>query len=195
MSNTTPPVPPLPDVPAEEAARAPQPSAAAAYAVSADQDDTGVPASSLRGEVDDIGRGFFSALFDVSFRTFITRRLASIFYIVGLIAIAIGFLVYFVSGLYNGVRLLQFNVGAGVSLIVATLILVPIFTFLAIERLSTLGEVVSTPRPWGRPRCARRSTARTDRVGLQANSCSSPASPAWARRPTALAHFRKPARD
>ena len=37
----------------------------------------------------------------MSFRTFITRRLASVFYIVGLIAIAIGFLVYFVSGLYQ----------------------------------------------------------------------------------------------
>jgi hypothetical protein len=145
MSNTTPPVPPLPDVPAEEAARAPQAPAAttsAAYSASVDPDDTGVPASSLRGEVDDIGRGFFSALFDVSFRTFITRRLASIFYIVGLIAIAIGFLVYFVSGLFNGVRLLAFNVPAGVSLIVATLILVPIFTFLAIIILRFIIEAV-----------------------------------------------------
>ena len=145
MSNTTPPVPPLPDVPAEEAARAPQPAAAAAspsYSPNADPDDTGVPATSLRGEVDDIGRGFFSALFDVSFRTFITRRLASIFYIVGLIAIAIGFLVYFVSGLFNGVRLLTFNVPAGVSLIVATLILVPIFTFLAIIILRFIIEAV-----------------------------------------------------
>jgi hypothetical protein len=145
MSNTTPPLPPLPDVPAEEAARAPQPAATAvspSYSVSADPDDTGVPATSLKGEVDDIGRGFFSALFDVSFRTFITRRLASIFYIVGLIAIAIGFLVYFVSGLFNGVRLLMFNAPAGVSLIVATLILVPLATFLAIIILRFVIEAV-----------------------------------------------------
>ena len=78
------------------------------------------------GEVDDIGRGFFRALFDLSFRTFITRRLASVFYLVGLIAIAIGFIVYFVSGLVNGINALFFNLGAGISLIVATLILVPI---------------------------------------------------------------------
>jgi hypothetical protein len=145
MSNTTPTVPPLPDVPAEEAARAPQPAATAAsgsYSPSADPDDTGVPSTSLKGEFDDIGRGFFSALFDVSFRTFITRRLASIFYIVGLIAIAIGFLVYFVSGLFNGIRLLTFNVPAGVSLIVATLILVPIATFLAIILLRFVIEAV-----------------------------------------------------
>ena len=75
----------------------------------------------LSGEIDDIGRGFFSALFDVSFTTFVTRRLASVFYLVGLIAIAIGFIVYFVTGLVNGVSALGFNIGAGVSLIVATL--------------------------------------------------------------------------
>lgn len=145
MSNTTPPVPPLPDVPAEEAARAPQSPAATAspsYSSGADPDDTGVPPTSLRGEVDDIGRGFFSALFDVSFRTFITRRLASIFYIVGLVGIAIGFLVYFGIGLINGIRLLEYNVGGGVSLIVATLILVPLLTFLAIVVLRFVIEAV-----------------------------------------------------
>src|SRR5262245_54528930 len=102
MSNSTPPVPPLPDQPAADAARASQAPAEngqPAYSPAADPDDTGVPTSSLKGDFDDIGRGFFSALFDISFRTFITRRLASVFYIVGLIAIAIGFLVYFVTGL------------------------------------------------------------------------------------------------
>ena len=79
-----------------------------------------------------MSRGFFRALFDLSFRTFITRRLASVFYLVGLIAIAIGFIVYFVSGLVSGINALFFNVGAGISLIIATLILVPIATFLAI---------------------------------------------------------------
>ncbi len=111
MSNTTPPVPPLPEQPAEEAARAPQAAPAATpsafpYSPAPTPTTRVCPSHSLKGEVDDIGRGFFSALFDVSFRTFITRRLASVFYIVGLIAIAIGFLVYFVSGLINGIRLL-----------------------------------------------------------------------------------------
>ncbi len=145
MSDTTPPVPPLPDKPAAEAARAPQSAADSTqnpYNPATDPDDTGVPTHSLKGEVDDIGRGFFAALFDVSFRTFITRRLASIFYIVGLIAIAIGFLVYFVSGLYNGIRFLGFNPQAGVSLIVATLILVPIATFLSIVVLRFVIEAV-----------------------------------------------------
>jgi hypothetical protein len=144
MSEPTPPVPPLPDQPAAEAARTPAATEAAppAYDAAADPDDTGVPTHSLKGEVDDISRGFFAALFDVSFRTFITRRLASVFYIVGLVAIAIGFLVYFASGLFNGIRLVTFNPGAGVSLIVATLILVPLATFIGIIILRFVIEAV-----------------------------------------------------
>lgn len=146
MSASNPPTPPpLPDRPAEEVAREAEPvgspAAEAAYSPAADPDNTGVP-TSLKGEFDDVGRGFFRALFDLSFRTFITRRLASIFYLVGLIAIAIGFIVYFVSGLVSGIQALYFNVGAGVSLIVATLILVPIFTFLAIVVLRFVIEAV-----------------------------------------------------
>jgi hypothetical protein len=145
MSDTTPRTPPpLPDQPADEAARAAEPLAPAsepAYDPAADPENSGVPAS-LRGEDDDIGRGFVRALFDLSFRTFITRRLASVFYLVGLVAIAIGFLVYFVSGLVNGIAALWFNVGAGIALIIATLILVPIVTFLAIVLLRFLIEAV-----------------------------------------------------
>ena len=141
MSDSTPATPPpLPVQPADEAARAADP-AAAGYDPASDPDNTGVP-TSLGGEIDDVGRGFFRALFDLSFRTFITRRLASVFYLVGLIAIAIGFIVYFVSGLVNGVSALFFNVGAGISLIIATLILVPIVTFLAIVILRFLIEAV-----------------------------------------------------
>jgi hypothetical protein len=144
MSSTTPPVPPLPEQPADEAARTNQPAAdaASAYSPAADVDDTGVPSSSLGRDIEDVGRGFFSALFDVSFRTFITRRLASVFYIVGLIVIAIGFLVYFVTGLVNGIRLLAFNLGAGVSLLVSTVVLVPLATFLAIIVLRFVIEAV-----------------------------------------------------
>jgi hypothetical protein len=145
MTDTNPPTPPpLPAQPAQVAARTADPAGAAstaAYDPAVDPDNTGVP-TSLRGEADDIGRGFFRALFDLSFRTFITRRLASIFYLVGLIAIAIGFIVYFVSGLVSGINALFFNVGAGISLIIATLILVPIATFLAIVLLRFLIEAV-----------------------------------------------------
>ncbi len=145
MSQNTPgAVPPLPSQPADEAARAADsgaPASAPAYDPARDPDDTGVP-TSLHGEIDDVGRGFLRALFDLSFRTFITRRLASVFYLVGLIAIAIAFIVYFVSGLVSGVNALFFNVGAGISLIIATLIIVPIAAFLSIVILRFLIEAV-----------------------------------------------------
>ncbi|MDR7185532.1 hypothetical protein J2X85_002566 [Microbacterium trichothecenolyticum] len=120
--------PPLPPQSAADAARA------------ADPDDTGVP--TVRGEVNEVGRGFFSALFDLSFRTFITRRLASVFYFVGLIAIAIGFIVYFVGGIMNAISLMWLNVGAGITGLVATVIVVPVVTFLAIILLRFIIEAV-----------------------------------------------------
>ena len=89
-----------------------------------------------------VGRGFFSALFDLSFRTFITRRLASVFYLVGLIAIGIGFLVYFVSGILGAVNVMSFNVGAGISALIATIVIVPVLTFLAIVLLRFVIEAV-----------------------------------------------------
>lgn len=142
MSASNPPTPPpLPAQPADQAARAAEPASAATYSAANDPDNTGVP-TSLRGEFDDVGRGFFRALFDLSFRTFITRRLASVFYLLGLIVIAIGFIVYFVSGLISGIDALNFNLGAGISLIVATLILVPLGTFLSIVFLRFVIEAV-----------------------------------------------------
>ena len=115
MSGTTPTPPPLPEQPADQAAAQlaatpPTASDGPAYNAANDPDDTGVPKAV--GEASDIGRGFVSALFDISFRTFITRRLASAFYVVGLIAIGIGFLVWFVRGIFVGIDLLSFNVGA-----------------------------------------------------------------------------------
>lgn len=131
-----PPPPPVPERPAADAARA----AARAETPSADVDDTGVPAPA--GDLAEVGRGFVSALFDVSFRTFITRRLAGAFYVVGLVAIAIGFLVSLVWGLIRGIAALGFAPGAGVSLIVSTVILVPIVTFIAIVVLRLVIESV-----------------------------------------------------
>jgi len=129
--------PPLPDQSAAAAAAAPAPASAAP---AADPDDTGVPP--VVGEAADVGRGFFAALFDLSFRTFITRRLASVFYLVGLIAIGIGFVVYFVGGILSGVSMLWFNAGAGISALVATVIVVPVLTFLAIILLRFIIEGV-----------------------------------------------------
>ncbi|WP_106816113.1 DUF4282 domain-containing protein [Microbacterium timonense] len=120
--------PPLPPQSAAEAARA------------ADPDDTGVP--TVAGEASDVGKGFFSALFDLSFRTFITRRLAGVFYFVGLVAIAIGFIVYFVGGIISAVSVMWLNVGAGVTGLIATIIIVPVVTFLAIILLRFIIEAV-----------------------------------------------------
>lgn len=120
--------PPLPPQSAAEAARA------------TDPDDTGVPR--VGGDAGDVSRGFFSALFDLSFRTFITRRLASVFYFVGLIAIGIGFIVYFAGGIINAISVMWLNVGAGITGLIATIIVVPVLTFLSIILLRFVIEAV-----------------------------------------------------
>lgn len=126
MSDPTVPVPPpVPDRPADQAARAP-----ASGTGIAGVDDTGVPR--LAGDIDDIGRGFVSALFDLSFSRFITRRLASVFYLVGLIAIGIAFIATFLGGLISGVGSIWWNPGGGIALVVATLVVVPVVAFLAV---------------------------------------------------------------
>ncbi|MHC2999797.1 DUF4282 domain-containing protein [Microbacterium sp. HJ5] len=144
MSDATPPVPPLPEQPAAEAARttgAPDAASAPVYDPATDPDNTGVP-TSLHDDAAAVGRGFFSALFDLSFRTFITRRLASVFYLVGLIAIAIGFVVYLVNGIVGGASLLSFSLGGGITAIIATLIIVPLIAFISIIALRFIIEAV-----------------------------------------------------
>ena len=144
MTDPTRPVPPLPDQPADEAARsagAPTGATTPAYDPANDPDNTGVPRS-LGDDAPAIGRGFFAALLDLSFRTFITRRLASVFYLVGLIAIAIGFIVYLVNGIVGGVSLLWINTGAGITAIIATVIIVPLVSFIAIIALRFIIEAV-----------------------------------------------------
>lgn len=131
MTDSTPTPPPLPSQPAAQAAAA-RPGV--------EVDDTGVPR--LVGDVDDIGRGFLSALFDISFTTFITRRLASAFYVVGLIAIAIGFIAAFFGGIIGGIRSLWWNPGGGIALIVSTAIIVPILAFIAVVVLRFVIESV-----------------------------------------------------
>ncbi|MBF9336494.1 DUF4282 domain-containing protein [Microbacterium lacticum] len=126
--NQTPP--PLPDRPASAAAQ----EAAAAQPETtpgiAGVDDTGVPR--LVGELDDIGRGFMSALFDITFTRFITRRLASVFFLVGLVAIGIAFVFVFVGGLISGIGSLGWNLGGGIALILSTIIVVPVLAFFAV---------------------------------------------------------------
>ncbi|MBD3757763.1 MULTISPECIES: DUF4282 domain-containing protein [unclassified Microbacterium] len=127
----TPTPPPLPDRPAAEAARAgAAPVGTAGAEGIAGVDDTGVPR--LTGDLDDIGRGFLAALFDLTFTRFITRRLASVFYLVGLVAIGISFVAAFVGGIVSGIGALWWNPGGGIALIVSTIIVVPVLAFLAV---------------------------------------------------------------
>lgn len=134
MSDETPTPPPLPPQSAAQAAAAPAPVA------QPDIDDTGVPR--LVGDVDDIGRGFLRALFDISFTTFITRRLASAFYLVGLVAIGIAFIATSFGGIIGGIRSLVWNLGGGIALIASTVIVVPILAFLAVVVLRFVIESV-----------------------------------------------------
>jgi Domain of unknown function (DUF4282) len=131
MTDEAPTPPPLPTQPAAQAA---------AGVPAPDVDDTGVPR--LVGDVDDLGRGFLSALFDISFSTFITRRLASAFYLVGLVAIGIGFIAAFFGGILGGIRSLWWNLGGGIALIVSTAIVVPILAFIAVVVLRFVIESV-----------------------------------------------------
>jgi hypothetical protein len=124
--------PPLPTRPAAEAAAAPSGIAGV--------DDTGVPRVS--GDFDDVGRGFVAALFDISFSRFITRRLAGVFYVVGLVAIGIAFIATFAGGILSGVRALGWNAPAGIALIVATLVVVPVLAFLAVVVVRFVIEAV-----------------------------------------------------
>jgi len=131
--NPTPP--PLPD----------RPAAAAAADASAAQgdlgptpgiagvDDTGV--RRLSGDLDDIGRGFLSALFDITFTRFITRRLASVFFLVGLVAIGIAFVSTLAGGIISGIGALAWNPGGGIALILSTIIVVPVLAFFAVVLL------------------------------------------------------------
>lgn len=129
---TDPSSPTPPPLPSRTAADAAQDAEAVAPGL-AGVDDTGV--ARLHGDVDDIGRGFLSALFDVSFTRFITRRLASVFYVVGLVAIGIAFISTFLGGIISGIRSLGWNVGGGIALIASTLIVVPVVAFFAVVLL------------------------------------------------------------
>ncbi|WP_336631747.1 MULTISPECIES: DUF4282 domain-containing protein [unclassified Microbacterium] len=136
MTDPQPTPPPLPDRPAAAGAQAAATSAGPAPDRTggiAGVDDTGVPR--LVGELDDIGRGFVSALFDITFTRFITRRLASVFFLVGLVAIGIAFVSALAGGIVSGVGALPWNPGGGIALIASTVVVVPVLAFFAVVLL------------------------------------------------------------
>lgn len=67
-------------------------------------------------------KSFFSALFDVRFSTYITPKVVTVLYVLGMIGIVIGYLSYTVFA---------FNVNAGLGF-VTLLILGPLFALLAL---------------------------------------------------------------
>ena len=75
---------------------------------------------------------FFRSLFDFSFQRFISRKLAGIFYAVGLVVIALAFLIYFFGGIASGIGLMQFNSGGGFMLLLVSIILAPVGAFVAV---------------------------------------------------------------
>ena len=132
---STPTPPPLPDrTAADAAADAARPAAEEGPTPGiAGVDDTGV--RRLSGDLDDIGRGFLAALFDITFTRFITRRLASVFFLVGLVAIGIAFVSTFVGGIISGIGALGWNPGGGIALILSTVVVVPVLAFFAVVLL------------------------------------------------------------
>lgn len=75
---------------------------------------------------------FFRSLFDFSFQRFISRKLAGIFYAIGLVVIALAFLVYFFGGIISGIGLMQFNAGSGFMVLLLAIIAAPIGAFVAV---------------------------------------------------------------
>lgn len=91
-------------------------------------------------------KGFFGSLFDFSFKHFVSRRLAGIFYGVGLVVIAIAAVISLISGIASGfVMMTQFGSGgvvSGVFTILGSIVLVPIGTLIAVIILRVWIEAV-----------------------------------------------------
>lgn len=76
-------------------------------------------------------KSFVRSLLDVKFETFVTRKIATVFYIVGLVLILLGGLIAFFVQIAAGINLLRFGT-AGIIPILIALIVVPIATFVSV---------------------------------------------------------------
>lgn len=83
------------------------------------------------------GATFFRSLFDLSFSTYITRRLAGVFYAIGLVAIGIGALTALFSGLAGAFAALSSSYTAGIGMVtlLASLIGVPLIALVLVIAL------------------------------------------------------------
>lgn len=90
-------------------------------------DNTGVPTSPF-GPAKQVGTTFLKSLFDVSFHTFITRKAASVIYVIGLVVIGLGAIVTLFGGLAASFAAMgsSYTSMVGVMLLFASLIGVPL---------------------------------------------------------------------
>jgi len=90
-------------------------------------------------------KGFFKALFDFSFKSFVSRRLAGIFYGVALALTALGGLIWFFTLVAGGVATLASGSdGAffGILIILGAFIIVPLGLFVAVLLLRVWIEAI-----------------------------------------------------
>lgn len=91
-------------------------------------------------------KGFFGALFDLSFKHFVSRRLAGVFYAVGLVIIGISALVALITTIGSGFLTIGTQYGggplAGVLIILGGIVAIPIATILAVIVLRVWIEAI-----------------------------------------------------
>lgn len=83
------------------------------------------------------GADFFRSLLDVSFTTYITRRMAGVFYVIGLVAIGIGAVGALFRGLAGAFAAMSnsYTSGAGILVLFASLIGVPLIALVLVIAL------------------------------------------------------------
>lgn len=86
-------------------------------------------------------KGFFGSLLDFKFEKFVTRKIASVFYVLGLIAILIAGLVMFIVTIVGGVSAMRFQPSLGILTILGAVVLVPLGTFLSVLLFRVMVEL------------------------------------------------------
>ncbi len=83
------------------------------------------------------GATFFASLFDLSFSSYITRKLAGVFYVIGLVAIGIGALGALFSGLATAFAAMSssYTASIGVITLFASLVGVPLIALVLVIAL------------------------------------------------------------
>lgn len=94
-------------------------------------DNTGVPVWT-QSSTAQIGTSFFRALFDMSFRAFITRKLATVIYTIGLVVIGLAAVLMLLSGLASGLSAMSYSSPYGLLTIFGSLIGVPVGAVVAV---------------------------------------------------------------